>query len=239
MEAVKDPQTGLYLPRDAGKHLAIPHHSTDDWNFSADGMGGYQLDVVNYHSSPSAVTLHYPGTAYVVMLCKYTTVRCLPQGQIVGWFYIPLGKATSSRFNLLFRHQCPYTEEPFYQPKDCYAVKWSWDTPPVITCERHDGETGTTLYINDDTGQSQRTEPSWAEETWYKRRVTWWSSKDYQNDNAILIRLERWTGSAWAEYAGGSVWFDNTDQWKASGVNGCGIWLNGWTITDDTEIWKP
>lgn len=234
MELVKDRLTGLHLPRDAGKRLAIPqpHHSISDWNWSSDTWGKPFLNTVIYHSAPSSLEEEF-GTGFLVALCKVASTRKLPQGQIAGWWYMPsAGSAHECTF--LLRHQTPYDQEPPYQPYDCYIV--SWNDAQLLFVRRYDEGDYTDIHYDQNGDTTYDDSANFPQDTWVKRRVTWWSGKDYQNDDAILIRVDRWTGSAWVEI---HTWFDKQDQWKTSAVNGCGIKLRSSGKSDDIEIWIP
>ena len=75
---------------------------------------------------------------------------------------------------------------------------------------------------------------SWAAATWYKIRITWWSSADI-----LWVRVERWDGDAWVTLGGAAdVDFqDPDDRWKDETVNRCGFqYYSQWWV-DDVEVW--
>lgn len=207
---------GLWLPK--------KHHSTGDWDFEETF---WELEVADYQSAPSSLEITRVVTSQVpwTVLCKAADTTVIDQGRIVTWLK---GQTMNLAFPLLFFRAQAAVGSP--GPNDSYYVKFS---------------NGMADWYYRDSGGSDTLIQGYAgglsNDTWYKFRITWWNGKDLQNQDATVLRIERFVSSAWTQIDSDA--YDTNERNKGSAINRVGVGIGGayiwWVRFDDTEIWCP
>jgi len=202
--------------------LYLPHHSTADWDFQ---KTTWYLDTTQFTSAPSSLRSIGAETTVTpwVALCKASVTIPLDEGRIVSQIRRP---ATGSRRPLLvFRAQAPIGTATYY---NCYCVRFS-DNPSGW--EYYDALGVRTIIANIPYALPTN--------TWVKVRISWWNGKNLQNQDATVLRVERWDGANWIQI---DVDYYDTNQRNKGSPNsrvGVGCWnaLNSYSWHDDTEVW--
>jgi hypothetical protein len=138
---------------------------------------------------------------------------------MIGYCLVPTGYAYSG-FGFTFRNQAALGSASI---TNCYL--WYYDAYGYYV----------KLYrwVNGSLTQLRSVNVSYARDTWHKFKTSWWSDPGL---GGLVIRLERWDGSAWVKVFDDYV--DSADYWKDSNTNRCGpsgYYQGGWH--DDTEIY--
>lgn len=189
----------------------MKHHSFADWDFED---VGWSLDEDIYHDAPPSLV----GTAHPVALIKNATTGALSNGRLIVWVRT---NNVVSQGSFWFRNQAVdggADEEDGYRILLLensilfYYALGGGDT--LIDTKAH-----TWGYLAD---------------TWYKIRLTWWTSVD-----RIYVRVERWTGTEWITLGdeADTDFEDTNDRWKDAAVNRCGFSLTTSNYRDDVEVW--
>lgn len=193
--------------------LSLPsHHSQSDWDFA---NVNWLLDENIYPTEAPSIRGTTPAC---VMLVKDATSGALSDGRVVSWVYADI---TSVLTVFFFRNQIA---DGGAAATNTYMI--------------YIGETAILLYyyLNGKASlvESKGHTWSWAADTWYKVRVTWWSA-----GGSIFVRMERWNGDSWERLGGDADtdFADANDRWKDNAVNRIGISVcqNRWY--DDLEVW--
>lgn len=189
------------------------HHSITDWDFSS---VDWTLDETIYHTAiPS---LHGTTGAPCHSLVKNATTGALSDGRMIMWIR---GNYATYLVGLLFRNQAT---DGGADNQNQYMFRIM---PDELTFAYY-------LVGGYNAIDAKAMTWEWALETWYKIRLTWWTSVD-----RIYVRMERWTGTEWVTLGGAADtdFEDVNDRWKDNPVNRCGIYLDQFLWVDDLEVW--
>ena len=201
------------------KLLSLPetivgHHSVGDWDKST---VTWELDTDLYISPPSSLNIW--GSGNKCFLCRLPDALNLPDGRVITWFHI----AWKDNFILSFRNQATLGNANLantYLIRDVDVSKWAL-----------------AKYVND--AYTAIGEIAWTHElnTWYKCRLTWWTTYDAQNNPNFAVQFEVDEAGQWVSKG---ILYDIANLWQESGTNRCGpATSTGYVHYDDTEIWKP
>lgn len=187
------------------------HFSRADWDFE---NVSWTLDGAIFHTAAPSLS----GTDFGLALVKDATTGALSDGRMVAWRRSNVGSALGFFY---FRNQ---DADGSSSRTNTYGVEIRDDE---IMFTKHVGGAPTTIDTHAFTWV-------WALNTWYKIRVTWWTSVD-----RIYVRVERWTGTEWATLGGAADtdFEDVNDLWKDAAVNRCGVYYGNVYWIDDFEIW--
>lgn len=206
----------------------MKHHTTGDFNYI---YGTWSLDPTRYQSAPSSIRFWRPITWYAQgALLKHSVSGAIEQGRLVSWFITDWLGAT--RRNLfIFRNTSPdgsalLTNSYALQFSQTY-VKWVWYTSPELFVVVHDFVPMPANWI--------------LASVWYQIRVSWWNGKNLLNEDATVLRVEKFDGE-WKQLLTDA--YDTNQRNKGQGIQRAGIGIhtpeagvqNWW---DDTEFWKP
>lgn len=190
----------------------IAHHSITDWDFES---AEWTLDGVIYHTAPPSL---HGIIASGAALVKHATTGALSDGRIIAWV-----RSSSAAYLpwFIFRNQ---------------KVDGGADSEDTYRLQIYDDHVDLISYIAgvQDIVQAKDHTWGWLANTWYKLRLTWWTSVD-----RIYVRIERWTGTEWVTLGGeADIDFEDTDDlWKDNPVNRCGLLFFGVWWQDDVEVW--
>lgn len=192
----------------AGKR---PHFSYADWDFQ---NVDWTLDPAIYKAAPPSLR----STTLTLALAKHATTGALSDGRLITW---ARSGSLVSLIIVMFR-----------------AQDADGGAGLINTYYIRIRETEVTLSKFVATAQSevdaQNITWNWLVDTWYRIRVTWWTSVD-----RIYVRVEYWDGDSW-ETLGGDAdtdLEDTNDLWKDNARNRCGIYCIDDRWYDDVEIW--
>ncbi len=189
----------------------LKHHSITDWDFL---NVNWNLDLEIYHDAPPS----FVGTGAGMMLIKHATTGALSDGRLILW----LRYAAGNVITFYFRNQQADGNAGF---ANCYnMIVWATDTVKVSS---YTGGVGSEVATKNRTWNPDYN-------TWYKLRLTWWTSL-----NRLYIRLERWTGTEWTTLGDemDTDFEDTDDLYKDNPVNRCGFDYASNHWQDDVEVW--
>lgn len=187
------------------------HHSLTDWDFQ---NVSWTLSATVYHTAaPSLI-----GTAAGAALIKNATTGALSDGRLIIWTRT---STTSALLRMLFRNQAADGDANLTSTYYIYVV------PTAVSLYVY--LTGSPILLS-----KKNMTWTWDINTWYKLRVTWWTTAA-----KLYVRVERWNGSAWVTLGGDAdVDFeDANDRWKGNPVNRCGVHYANVIWSDDLEVW--
>ncbi len=209
--------TSLSIDERIKRQALIPrplkHHSLADWDFE---NVDWILDEVIYHTEvPSLLGIGTGGQA----LIKHATTGALSDGRLILWLRSSL--ATELCY-LIFRNQ---KADGDADRDNTYSLSIYENT--VVLKYYLGGEPSVEVETKDHTW-------SWVINTWYRLRLTWWTSAE-----RLYVRIERWTGTAWVTLGGDADidFQDVNDRWKNETVNRCGLSYYEKFHQDDLEVW--
>lgn len=199
------------IKREAFIPRPLKHHSITDWDFQ---YVTWVLDGAIYHAAPPS--LH--GTASGAVLVKNATTGALSNGQLITWVRVDSGTAL---LNAFFRNQ---VADGGADNADCYFLRIA-ETECILN-----------YYIDSSITvvETKAHTWNWVVDTWYKIRLTWWTSAE-----RLYVRVERWTGTAWVTLGNemDTDFEDVNDRWKDAEVNRCGFSISATRWQDDFEVW--
>ncbi len=186
--------------------------SLTDWDFENEN---WRLHPTIYHTAAPS----FQGTVAGVALVKHAISGALSNGRLVVWAWTNDAGVLAL---LVFRNQ---VVDGSAELQDSYYI---WIEGASLGFRAIVGGEYLLTIEKDHTW-------NWAVETWYKLRVTWWTSAE-----RIYVRVERWTGTEWVTLGGDADtdFEDVNDRWKDSETNRVGVQYVAWTrLYDDIEVW--
>lgn len=194
--------------------IVLAHHSVGDWDKL---VVNWRLDTGLYISPPSS--LHFFTAGNACFLCRLADALNLPAGRIITYLYLEW----IDNYMLTFRNQAPLDSANLSNTYLIVDINWN--------------HIGLAKRVNDVytlIGQL-----AWVKSyaTWYRIRITWWTTYDDQNNASLAVHFEREVAGEWVSLG---VLYDGDNLWHDSDTNRCGPAVStSYVHFDDTEIWKP
>jgi len=187
------------------------HFSRADWDFQ---NASWTLDGAIYKTS--APSLHGTGSGLALVL--NASSGALSDGRLVGWMR---SDAASLLPLLFFRNQ---RADGGADVNNSYYIQLQATS---VLLRKYVGGGASTIDTHNMTW-------TWSVDTWYKIRVTWWTSVD-----RMYVRVEYWDGDSWKTLGGDADtdFEDVNDLWKDNAVNRVGVYYMTSKWIDDFEAW--
>jgi hypothetical protein len=200
------------------------HHSTSDWNF----YNTWTLDTSVYISAPSSLRL---GNSNSLALLKHSVSGLITEGRIVDNIRFYRSRYTTNYPTYAFRADAADGGAD-YASGYCITLKGSnitYDAPFDLAAFCYGSRASPQVIL------AQSINPTLAQNTWYKLRVTWWVSA-----GVLMVRLEYFDGTDWIKLC--NDWADVNNRYATNSIQRCGVgaaqnYSPTYTWHDDTEIW--